>query len=144
MSKSELITTQHLSRKAIIYIRQSSPHQVLTHQESLHLQYALKQRAQELGWQTQDIEIIDVDLGLSGSWAAHRAGFKEILAKVTLGELGIILSYDVPRLSRNCSDFYPLLDICAYKNCLIADRDGVYDPSTANGRLILGLNRPDS
>lgn len=139
MSKSELITTQHLSRKAIIYIRQSTPHQVLTNQESLHLQYALKQRAQELGWQKEDIEIIDVDLGLSASAAAHRAGFKEILAKVTLGEVGIILSYDVPRLSRNCSDFYPLLDICAYKNCLIADRDGVYDPATANGRLILGL-----
>jgi DNA invertase Pin-like site-specific DNA recombinase len=111
----------------------------LTNQESLHLQYALKQRAQELGWQKEDIEIIDTDLGLSGSAAVHRAGFKEILAKVTLGEVGIILSYDVPRLSRNCSDFYPLLDICAYKNTLIADCDGVYDPSTANGRLLLGL-----
>lgn len=139
MSKSDLIKTQHLVRKAIIYIRQSSPHQVLTNQESLHLQYALKQRAQELGWHQEDIEIIDTDLGLSASAAVHRTGFKEVLAKVTLGQVGIILSYDVPRLSRNCSDFYPLLDICAYKNCLIADCDGIYDPATANGRLLLGL-----
>lgn len=139
MNKSDLIKTQHLVRKAIIYIRQSSPHQVLTNQESLHLQYALKQRAEELGWQKEDIEIIDADLGLSASTAAHRTGFKELLAKVTLGQVGIILSYDVPRLSRNCSDFYPLLDICAYKSTLIADCDGIYDPATANGRLLLGL-----
>lgn len=70
---------------------------------------------------------------------SHRAGFKELLAQVTLGQVGIILSYDVTRLSRNCSDWYPLLDLCGYKGCLIADRDGVYDPGSANGRLLLGL-----
>jgi DNA invertase Pin-like site-specific DNA recombinase len=139
MTTSELITPQHLTRKAIIYIRQSSPHQVLTNQESLRLQYALRERAVTLGWRTDDIEIIDGDLGLSGAATHYREGFKELLTRVTLGEVGIILSVEVQRLSRNCSDWYPLLDICGYKHCLIADRDGVYDPDTPNGRLLLGL-----
>jgi DNA invertase Pin-like site-specific DNA recombinase len=139
MLTSELLTTQHLARKAIIYIRQSTPHQVLTNQESLNLQYALKQRALGLGWLDDDIEIIDSDLGLTGTAAQHREGFKDLLTKVTLGEVGIILSSEVTRLSRNCSDWYPLLDICGFKGCLIADRDGIYDPATPNGRLLLGL-----
>src|SRR5712691_5641596 len=139
MTTAELITPQHLTRKAIIYIRQSSPHQVLTNQESLRLQYALRERAVELGWRTDDIEIIDGDLGLSGAATHYREGFKELLTRVTIGEVGIILSVEVQRLSRNCSDWYPLLDICGYKHCLIADRDGVYDPGTPNGRLLLGL-----
>jgi Resolvase, N terminal domain len=137
MITSELITPQHLTRKAIIYIRQSSPHQVLTNQESLRLQYALRERAVELGWRSEEIEIIDGDLGLSGAATHYREGFKELLSRVTLGEVGIILSVEVQRLSRNCSDWYPLLDIWGYKHCLIADRDGVYDPGTPNGRLLL-------
>jgi DNA invertase Pin-like site-specific DNA recombinase len=139
MSTSELITPHHLTRKAIIYIRQSSPHQVLTNQESLRLQYALRERAVTLGWRSEDIEIIDGDLGLSGAATHYREGLKELLTRVTIGEVGLILSVEVQRLSRNCSDWYPLLDICGYKHCLIADRDGVYDPGTPNGRLLLGL-----
>ena len=139
MSTSDLITPKHLERLAMIYIRQSSPQQVLSNQESLRLQYALQQRAKELGWSTDRIEVIDTDLGMTASAAGHRQGFKELLAKVTLGEVGIILSIDVTRLSRNCSDWYPLLDICGFKQCLIGDRDGIYDPGTANGRLLLGL-----
>ena len=139
MTTSELVTPQHLARKAIIYIRQSTPHQVLSNQESLRLQYALKQRALEMGWQAEDIEIIDTDLGLTAASAQHREGFKELVSKVALGQVGIILSYEVTRLSRNCSDWYPLLDICSYKNCLIADRDGIYDPASVNGRFLLGL-----
>ena len=139
MNTSELVTPIHLARKAIIYIRQSTPHQVLSNQESLRLQYALEQRALGLGWRADDIEIIDADLGLTGASAQHREGFKELLSRVTLGQVGIILSYEVTRLSRNCSDWYPLLDLCGYKNCLIADRDGVYDPASPNGRLLLGL-----
>jgi DNA invertase Pin-like site-specific DNA recombinase len=139
MNKSELIQPTHLARKAIIYIRQSSPHQMLSNQESLRLQYALEQRAQSLGWKSEDIEIIDADLGITGSSAQQREGYKEILAQVALGQVGIILSYEVQRLSRNCSDWYPLLDICAYQNCLIADSDGIYDPGSPNGRLLLGL-----
>jgi DNA invertase Pin-like site-specific DNA recombinase len=134
---SDLVTARHLSRKA--YIRQSHPHQVLSNQESLRLQYALCQRARDLGWQEADVEVVDADLGLSGAAADHRRGFKDLIARVTLGEVGIILSYDVTRLARNCSDWYPLLDLCGFRQCLIADRDGVYDPGSANGRLLLGL-----
>lgn len=139
MNTSELITYQHLTKKAIIYIRQSTPNQTLTNQESLELQYSLKQRAIELGWQPDNILIIDNDLGLTGTSVELRSGFKEVVSQVTTGHVGIILSYDVTRLSRNCSDWYPLLDICGYKKCLIADRDGVYDSSTTNGRLLLGI-----
>src|SRR5215208_932157 len=140
MSNSEqLVTAGHLARKAVIYVRQSTPHQVLTNQESLQLQYALKKRATALGWRADDVEVIDADLGLSGSEAVHREGFKELSARVTLGRVGLVLSSEVTGLSRNCSDWYPLLDICGYKETLIADHDGVYDPATVNGRLVLGL-----
>jgi DNA invertase Pin-like site-specific DNA recombinase len=139
MTTSELITSAHLARKALIYIRQSTPQQVLTNQESLRLQYALRLKALELGWQTNDIEIIDADLGQTAAVAQNREGFKEVVSRVTLGEIGILLSSEVTRLSRNCSDWYPLLDICGYRHCLIADRDGVYDPASTNGRLLLGL-----
>ena len=98
-----------------------------------------KQRARELGWHEADIDIIDSDLGLSGAAGSHRQGFKDLVARVALGEVGLILSIEVTRLARNCSDWYPLLDVCAHRDCLIADRDGVYDPSSANGRLLLGL-----
>ena len=139
MITSELVTPTHLARKAMIYIRQSTPQQVLTNQESLRLQYALRLRAIELGWRSEDIEIIDADLGQTAAAAQNRQGFKEVVSRVTLGEVGIILSSEVTRLSRNCSDWYPLLDICGYRQCLIADRDGVYDPASTNGRLLLGL-----
>jgi DNA invertase Pin-like site-specific DNA recombinase len=139
MSNSDLVTPRHLRGKALIYIRQSTPHQVLSNQESLRLQYALRQRAQGLGWPPDAIEVIDADLGLSAAAASHRPGFQDLVAQVTLGQVGIILSFDVTRLARNCSDWYPLLDLCGYKGCLIADRDGVYDPGSPNGRLLLGL-----
>jgi DNA invertase Pin-like site-specific DNA recombinase len=137
--KSELVKSAHLARKAVVYIRQSTPHQVVSNQESLRLQYALRQRARELGWHEADIDVIDADLGLSGASAARRSGFKELVGRVGLSEVGLILSIDVTRLARNCTDWYPLLDICGLRGCLIADRDGVYDPGSANGRLLLGL-----
>ena len=139
MITSDLIKAIHLSLLAIIYIRQSSPHQALTNQESLRLQYALKQLALELGWREDQILIIDSDQGQTASTTGGRQGFKELVTMVSLGQVGIILSIEVTRLSRNCSDWYPLLDICGYRNCLIGDRDGIYDPSTINGRLLLGL-----
>src|SRR5215210_6204853 len=135
---SDLVTARHLCRKAVIYIRQSTPHQVLTNQESLRLQYALHQRARDLGWDETGIQVIDTDLGLSGATATHREGFRDRIARVTLGEVGLVLSSEVTRLARNCSDWYPLLDLCGYRQCLIGDRDGVYDPGSANGRLLLG------
>src|SRR5262245_36631445 len=139
MNASEGIMPFHLSRQALIYIRQSSPHQALNNQESLKLQYALRQRAQEHGWCPTAIEVIDTDLGRTGSTTAGRPGFKDLVARVTLGQVGIIFAYDVTRLARNCPDWYQLLDWCGYRPCLVGDTDGVYDPATTNGRLILGL-----
>jgi DNA invertase Pin-like site-specific DNA recombinase len=136
---SELVTSNHRQRHAVIYVRQSTPHQVVSNQESLRLQYALQARARELGWHEADIDVIDSDLGVSGAAGAHRQGFKDLVARVALGEVGLILSIEVTRLARNCSDWYPLLDVCAHRDCLIADRDGVYDPGSPNGRLLLGL-----
>ena len=127
---SELVQPHHLERRAVIYVRQSTQHQVLTNQESLRLQYALRQRARDLGWREADIEVIDADLGLSAAAAAHRLGFRELVARVALGEVGLILSIEVTRLARNCSDWYPLLDVCGHRQCLIGDRDGVQDPSS--------------
>lgn len=139
MHSSNLVTPRHLSRSAVIYIRQSTPHQVISNQESRRLQYALKQRALELGWYENDVMIIDSDQATTGTSVQWRDGFKDLAARVSLGQVGIILSTEVTRLSRNCTDWYPLLDICGYMNCLIADRDGIYDPGTPNGRLLLGL-----
>lgn len=109
---SELITQDHLARRALIYIRQSTAHQVLSNGESTRLQYALRQRAVDLGWHEADVEVIDQDLGESGTSAVNRSGFKDLLAQVGLGEAGIVLSYEVTRLTRNCSDWYPLLNPC--------------------------------
>jgi len=108
--RSELVNSAHLARKAVVYIRQSTPHQVVNNQESLRLQYALRKRAQELGWHELDIDVIDADLGLSGASVAQRSGFKELVGRVGLSEVGLILSIDVTRLTRNCSDWYPLLE----------------------------------
>src|SRR5438309_5535937 len=139
MHNSDLITPQHLTRNAVIYIRQSTPHQVVSHQESLRLRYALGARARQLGWPDAAIDIMDDDRGRTAASAAHREGFNTVVAQVTLAQVGLILSYDVTRLSRHCSDWYPLLDLCGYKGCLMADSDGIYDPATVNGRLLLGL-----
>lgn len=138
MSVSEFITPSHLARQALIHIRQSSPHQVLTNQESRHLQYALRQRARECGWAPEAIVVLDVDQSTART-TRGRQGFQELITRVTLDQVGIIFSYDVTRLSRNCTDWYQVLDLCGYRHCLIGDRDGIYDPATINGRLLLGL-----
>jgi DNA invertase Pin-like site-specific DNA recombinase len=139
MSVSELITSFHLGRQALIYIRQSSPHQVLTNQESRRLQFALKQRALECGWAPEAIEIIDTDRSRTARTTQGRHGFQELVTRITLDQVGIIFSYDVTRMARNCTDWYQVLDLCGYRRCLVGDRDGIYDPSSINGRLLLGL-----
>jgi DNA invertase Pin-like site-specific DNA recombinase len=82
---------------------------------------------------------MDTDLGQTAATATPRVGFQDLVARVTRGEVGLILSIEVTRLARNCTDWYPLLDLCGLTGCLIADRDGLYDPASANGRLLLGL-----
>jgi DNA invertase Pin-like site-specific DNA recombinase len=139
MNTCEQVRPTHLQRQAIIYVRQSSPHQVLTNHESRRLQYGLRERAIELGWHEKDVRVIDCDLGLSASSAKGRHGFKQLVADVSLGKVGIIIAYDATRLARNCADWYLLLDICGPHDCLLADRDGIYDPASVNGRFLLGL-----
>jgi DNA invertase Pin-like site-specific DNA recombinase len=139
MTTSEHIQPDHLRRQAVVYPRQSSPQQVLNHQESLRLQYALTERARAFGWDASSVQIIDADLGVTGSNSAGRPGFQELVARVNLGQVGIIFAYDVTRLARNCTDWYQLLDLCGYRRCLVGDQEAVYDPATPNGRLILGL-----
>jgi DNA invertase Pin-like site-specific DNA recombinase len=139
MNNSELIQSHHTDRKAVIYIRQSTGHQVLTNVESRKMQRAMRENAKRLGWDESGIEVVETDMGVSAKSTEGREGYKRLLSDVALGRVGIVLSYESTRLSRNCTDWYPLLDLCAAENCLIADRDGVYDPSSANGRMLLGM-----
>ena len=114
--RSELISERHLARRAVIYIRQSTaPNSSPT--KKVCVFSTICSRALELGWREQDVEVIDADLGQSAAAAAHREGFKGLIARVILGQIGIVLSYEVTRLSRNCTDWYPLLDLCSFKNC---------------------------
>jgi DNA invertase Pin-like site-specific DNA recombinase len=139
MSISQIVHSDHFRRLAVVYVRQSTPHQVLANQESLKLQYDLQHRARAAGWDPSHIRVIDSDLGRTGRSAAGRRGFQELVALVNQEQVGIIFAYDVTRLARNCTDWYQLLDLCGYRSCLVGDQDGIYDPATANGRLILGL-----
>jgi DNA invertase Pin-like site-specific DNA recombinase len=139
MSASEAIQPTHLDRLALVYVRQSSPHQVLANQESLKLQYDLQQRACAAGWDPARVRVIDADLGRTGRTAEGRPGFQEVVTLVNQEQVGILFAYDVTRLARNCTDWYQLLDLCGYRRCLVGDQDGIYDPATPNGRLILGL-----
>lgn len=139
MNQSECIQPSHLSRLALVYVRQSSPQQTVNHQESLHLQYRLAERARACGWGVDRVRVIDADLGRSGRTTEGRTGFQELVTLVTLEQVGILFAYDVTRLARNCTDWYQLLDLCGYRQCLVGDQDGIYDPATPNGRLILGL-----
>lgn len=133
------IAERHLQRLAYVYVRQSSPKQVLHHRESQVNQYQLVQRAESLGWSPERIQVIDTDQGMSGQESASRNGFQELVTEVSLGHVGIIFGYEVSRLARNNGDWYHLLDLSAVFGTLIADCDGVYDPRLYNDRLLLGL-----
>lgn len=139
MNTSDLVQPRHLVRNAIIYVRQSSLAQVINNLESQRMQYALRERAVALGWDEASIQTIDADLGRSGTTTEERAGFQMLVADIALKKVGILIAYDATRLARNCSHWYQLLDLCARFDCLIGDRDGVYDPTSINGRLLLGL-----
>ena len=129
----------HLGRDAYVYVRQSTLTQVREHTESLVRQYELRERAVALGWDAHQVRVIDADLGRSGSEATAREGFKDLVADVGLGRVGIVFGIEVSRLARNNADWYQLLDLCALTDTLIADADGVYHPGDFNDRLVLGL-----
>jgi len=133
------VTPDHLKRGAYLYVRQSTLRQVLENTESTQRQYALRKRAADLGWPEESIVTIDCDLGQSGSSAAGREGFQQLVAEVGLGKAGIVLGLEVSRLARNCADWHRLLEICALTGTLILDEDGLYEPSHYNDRLLLGL-----
>ena len=139
MSTTPTVQPHHLRRKAVIYIRQSTGHQVLTNIESQQLQYAMREHAHHLGWPAERIEVVETDMGRTAQSTERRDGYKALLAEVALGQVGIVLSYESTRLSRNCTDWYPLLDLCASNQCLMADRDGVDDAATPKGRLLVGM-----
>ena len=136
---TEKVTVSHRSRDAYVYVRQSTPSQMVQHTESLARQYELRERAVMLGWPVHQVVVIDADLGRSGAQTAGRTGFKELVADVGLGKAGIVLGIEVSRLARNNADWYQLLDLCAITDTLIADADGVYHPADFNDRLVLGL-----
>jgi excisionase family DNA binding protein len=129
----------HLGRDAYVYVRQSTLTQMREHTESLIRQYELRERAVALGWDAHQVRVIDADLGRSGAEATAREGFKNLVADVGLGRVGIIFGIEVSRLARNNADWYQLLDLCALTDTLIADTDGVYHPADFNDRLVLGL-----
>ncbi len=133
------IQSSHLQRQAVVYVRQSTLQQVERHRESTRLQYALVDRAVELGWSPAQILLIDEDLGRSGASAEGRPGFQRLMAEVGLDHVGIVLGIEISRLARSSRDWYQLLEVCGLFATLIGDADGVYDPQTYNDRLLLGL-----
>jgi DNA invertase Pin-like site-specific DNA recombinase len=138
MTDASKITSAHTQRAAFVYIRQSSPYQVENNRESTARQYALVDRACELGW-GRDQVIVDEDLGVSGASMANRSGFTRMISEVALGRVGIVLGLEVSRLARNNADWYRLLDLCGITDTLIGDSDGLYHPALFNDRLLLGL-----
>lgn len=139
MTPHPKIHPSHLARQAYVYVRQSTLHQVLHNAESTERQYALAQRAGELGWPVAQVITIDEDQGHSGATAHNRAGFQQLMSAIGLDQVGIILVLEVSRLARSCSDWYRVLEIAALSGTLIGDEDGVYDPRDHNDRLLLGL-----
>jgi DNA invertase Pin-like site-specific DNA recombinase len=139
MNDSGKVKLTHTRRTAVVYIRQSSPQQVEYNRESTARQYALVERACELGWAKEQVIVVDEDLGLSGSGSVQRSGFARMTAEVALGHVGIVLGLEVSRLARNNADWYRLLDLCGMTDTLIGDSDGIYHPAVFNDRLILGL-----
>jgi DNA invertase Pin-like site-specific DNA recombinase len=139
MNERSKITAQHLSRQAIVYLRQSSAAQVEHNRESTERQYALANKARELGWPDERILVIDEDLGLSGSGAVERSGFARLTAEVALARVGLVLGLEVSRLARNNADWHRLIDLAGLTDTLIGDADGLYHPALFNDRLLLGL-----
>src|SRR6266568_8787493 len=139
MSERAKISEQQRRRRAVVYVRQSTLAQVERNVESQARQYALVERAVELGWPRETVAVVDEDTGRSGASSEGRIGFKELAASVGLGEVGIILALEVSRLARSSADWHRLLDLCALTATQIGDADGLYAPGEFNDRLLLGL-----
>lgn len=134
---SDKIRAQHLARKAILYVRQSSAHQVSHNLESQKLQYAMQERLRELGW--HEIEVVDEDLGRSAAGTVTRAGFERMVAEVCLGNVGAVAAREVSRFARNNREWQRLVEVCRVVDTVLIDQDAVYAPRQSNDRLLLGL-----
>jgi len=139
VSDRQKLTVSHLRRLAFVYLRQSSQTQLERNSESTARQYALVERAVELGFVREQVVVIDEDLGVSGSGTSDRSGFARLAAEVALGHAGLVLGLEVSRLARNNADWYRLLDLCGVTDTVIGDADGLYHPGSFNDRLLLGL-----
>src|SRR6266581_6439657 len=133
------ISEQQQSKPAYVYVRQSTLAQVRHHQESTERQYALRQKAVELGWNETSIRILDRDLGISGAHTTGREDFKTLVADVSMGQVGAVFALEASRLSRSDLDWHRLLELCALTQTLVIDEDGCYDPADFNDGLLLGL-----
>ena len=136
---SSKIQPRHRDRMAEVYVRQSNPQQVKDHKESGALQYELFRLATDLGWSPDRVEVIDDDQGHTAEFAEGRLGFQRLLAEVSLDHVGLIVGIEMSRLARSCKDWYQLLETCSLFGTILADQDGIYDPSDYNDRLLLGL-----
>lgn len=130
------ITSGHRDRLAVVYVRQSTRRQVLENTESTRLQYGLVERAVALGWARSRVTVIDVDLGMSAAVPDTRAGFAQLVTEVTMGHVGIVVGIEMSRLARSGRDWHQLLELCSLSGTLLADPDGVYDPTYYNDRLV--------
>ena len=133
------IRAEHISRMAYVYVRQSTPGQVIHHLESQRLQYRLVDRAKELGWSEENIIVIDSDLGTTATGCVDREGFQKLLAAVCEGKAGAIFSIEVSRLARNGREWHTLLEVCGIMRTLLVDQEAIYDLNLPNDRLLLGL-----
>ena len=131
------VAGRHLDRLAVVYVRQSSPRQVRENQESARLQYGLIDRAVQLGWSRERVLVIDDDQARTGINVEGRPGFHRLVAEVSLDHVGLILGFQVSRLSRSCADWHRLLELCAVFDTLLGDLDGIYDPTLFNDQLVL-------
>src|ERR1700680_3808166 len=134
---SEKLKSQHLSRKAILYVRQSSAYQVSHNLESQKLQYAMRERLTQLGW--REIEVVDEDLGRSAAGLVTRSGFERMVAEVCLGKVGAVAAREVSRFARNSREWQQLVEVCRVVDTVLIDQETVYSPRQSNDRLLLGL-----
>jgi DNA invertase Pin-like site-specific DNA recombinase len=144
MSSSSKIEATHLDRLAIVYVRQSSPRQVMENRESTERQYGFAEQAVAFGWPRDRVVTIDEDLGKSGRTTDGRDGFQHLVSEVTLNHVGMVLGLEMSRLARSSKDWHAFFEMCAIFGTLIVDEDGVYDGNDPNDRLLLGLKRPRS
>ena len=131
------LTNERLGRRAVVYVRQSTIGQVTHNRESRRRQYELAQHARQLGF--REVDVIDEDLGRSGSGLSERPGFQRLVAEVCSGQVGAVLCLEASRLARNGRDWHHLIELCGLSGAVVVDPDGVYDPGLVNDRLLLGM-----